>query len=223
MALIAHRAGVTPETIAHATKRYGPFPRPTQHLGRTLTSEAALDEQTRRWVQQRREGRMVTDIARDAGTSHQRVSLATIDYGPFPTPTVVTAWVHARRSGRTVAAIAQEWTVRPATVRNATRPHGPYSPPGPRLPDGVLGVSGIATLAGVTSPTATRWVTHGVVPDPDFVTALGRPLWLQHTVTQWLATTDTLATCPDCGARCISVGHHRHTGRGPGFQPAQGR
>jgi hypothetical protein len=96
IALIAHRAGVTPDTVNAATATYGPFPRPSQHLGRTVASDAALQERARAWVLQRRAGRTVTDIARDAGVAHQHVSRATIDHGPFPAPDVVTAWVEAR-------------------------------------------------------------------------------------------------------------------------------
>lgn len=220
IALIAHRAGVTPDTVKAATATYGPFPRATAHLGRTIASDAALQQRARAWVHQRRAGRTVTDIARDAGVAHQHVSKATIDHGPFPAPDVVTAWVQARTDGRTIAAIAHEWTVRPATVRTATRPYGPFRTPGPRLPDGVVGVKGIATAAGVTSPTATRWVTNGVTPEPDFITARGRPLWLHQTVTRWLATTKTLATCPRCGARCLSVTHHAQTHPHPGSRPS---
>jgi len=219
IALIAHRAGVTPDTVKVATAKYGPFPRATQHLGRTIASDATLDARARRWVRQRRAGRTVTDIARDAGVAHQTVSAATIEHGPFPSPDVVTAWVEDRRHGRTIAAIAYEWTVRPATVRNATRPHGPFRTPGPRLPDGVVGVKGIANLARVTAPTVSRWVANGVLPAPDFVTARGRPLWLQFTVTRWLASTKTLATCPECGARCLSVIHHRQAHLDPRSSP----
>lgn len=219
IALIAHRAGVTPDTVKAATATYGPFPRPSEHLGRTIASDAAIHERAQAWVQQRQAGRTVTDIAHDAGVAHQHVSRATIDHGTFPAPDVVTAWVEARTHGSTIAALAHEWAVRPATVRTATRPYGPFRTPGPRLPDGVVGVKGIAAAAGVTSPTATRWVTNGVTPEPDFVTARGRPLWLQHTVTRWLATTTTLATCPHCGARCLSVTHHARTHPDPGSRP----
>ena len=199
IALIAHRAGVTPDTVKAATATYGPFPRATAHLGRTIASDAALQQRARAWVHQRRAGRTVTDIARDAGVAHQHVSKATIDHGPFPAPDVVTAWVDARtpRTHHRRHRARMDRTPRDRAHRHrAVRalPHPRTTPA-----DGVVGVKGIATAAGVTSPTATRWVTNGVTPEPDFVTARGRPLWLQHTVTRWLATTKTLATCPECG------------------------
>lgn len=209
VALIAHRAGVSPATVAHATSPYGPFPQATHHLGRTIASNQTREQRTRRWVQQRRAGRTVADIARDDGVAHQRVSRATIDQGPFPSPDVVTAWVHARRHGKPIGTIANDWGVRPATIRHTTKPHGPFHAAGPRLPDGIVGVTGISDLTGVSAPTVTRWVANGLVPPPDFVTARGRSLWLSGTITAWVTTTNALRTCPDCGARCLRLGPHR--------------
>ena len=93
-------------------------------------------------------------------------------------------------------------------VSRETRAFGPFRPPGPRLPDGVVGSRGIAALAGVSGPAALRWVRTGRVPAPDFVVGDGRKLWLAGTITGWLATAD-LATCPTCGARCVQLASHR--------------
>jgi hypothetical protein len=88
-ASIAHRAGVSEEAVLHATRAYRPFPRPTQRLGaRSLPSEAQVGEREQRWIALRRSGNTATSIAKAEGTSHQLVSWATRDHGPFPAPEV---------------------------------------------------------------------------------------------------------------------------------------
>ena len=121
---------------------------------------------------------------------------------------MVQQWVAARRAGRTLEAIAQEFGTVRVVVSRETRAFGPFRPPGPRLPDGVVGSRGIATLAGVSDTAALRWVRTGRVPASDFVVGDGRELWLKGTITRWLATGD-LATCPTCGARCVQIASHR--------------
>ena len=158
-ALIARRAGVSEATVA--TKAYGPFPRPSQQVNRTTLSDDMLTDRAARWVQARRRGRTTTDIARDDGVSHQAVSQANRDRGPYPAPEVVDSWADARRAGRTIAAIADEHGVDVSVVRRETAKQGPFRMPGARLPDGVLGVSAVAARAGVSSPTALRWRATG--------------------------------------------------------------
>ena len=103
MALIAWRDGVSPQTVKRATAPYGPFPAASRHLGRTITASTALDERTQRWVDARRRGERVSDIARREGVAHQLVSRYTAEAGPFPSEEVVQEWVRARRAGKTIA------------------------------------------------------------------------------------------------------------------------
>lgn len=206
--LVARRAGVSKSVVITATRAYGPFPPATEHLGRSRLTDSYLSERTRRWVDARRRGRLVTDIANDDGVSHQIVSRATTDHGPFPAPEVVEQWVAARRTGRTLAAIADQYEVRVERVRRVTKPYGPFPGPGGRLPEGVIGLNGIARKAGVSAPSVTRWQRTGRLPEPDFTTAKGRPLWLPNTVQSWLDTAPFLHECHVCGARCVSLGHH---------------
>ena len=207
MALIAWRDGVSPETVKRATVPFGPFPRATRHLGRTVVPDEVADARTQRWVQARRNGSSVKDIAKREGVSHQLVSRCTVDAGPFPAADVVQKWVVARRQGEPVAEIADRHDVQVGLVRRHTRPWGPFPRRGPRLPAGVVGVKGIARLAGVSGPSAVRWVRTGRVPDPDFVTTSGRLVWMEATIINWLESAD-MSTCPTCGARCINVGRH---------------
>lgn len=185
-ALIARRAGVSEATVARATKAYGPFPRPTEQLNRTTLSDDTLSDRAARWVEARRRGHTTTGLARAEGVSHQIVSRATRDHGPYPAAEVVDAWADARRAGRTLAVIADEYGVAPSVVRRETAKLGPFPMPGARLPEGVLGVSAVAARAGVSSATAIRWRDTGRLPDPDFVTARGRQLWLPTTIDAWL-------------------------------------
>jgi hypothetical protein len=95
-----------PETVKRATAPYGPFPVASRHLGRTVTASTALDQRIQRWVDARRRGERVSDIARREGVAHQLVSRYTAEAGPFPSDEVVQEWVRARRAGQTLAAIA---------------------------------------------------------------------------------------------------------------------
>ncbi|WP_128365165.1 hypothetical protein [Phycicoccus flavus] len=142
------------------------------------------------------------------------MSRMTADYGPFPAPEVIEEWAQARRAGRTMAQIAAADDIPVTVVSRATRSHGPFTPIGPRLPDGVVGLKGLAQMVGVTEPTVVRWVRQDRTPAPDFITASGRRLWLPATLTRWLSDAN-LATCPDCRARCISLSHHRRIAHRP--------
>lgn len=133
-ALIAHHAGVSEAAVLTATRPYGPFPRPTQRLGaRSLPSETQVDERVRRWISLRQHGQTTTAIARAEGTSHQLVSRATRDHGPFPSDEVVALSVQARRAKRMVSQIAEEYDVPQATIRRATAKYGPFPMPGAQL------------------------------------------------------------------------------------------
>ena len=194
-ALIAQRAGVSEAVVRRDTKAYGPFPRPTQQVNRTTVSDDVLSARTDRWVEARRRGRAPTAIAREEGVSHQLVSKATRDHGPYPAPATVQAWADARRAGQPVEAIAAAYDVRASVIRRHTAPLGPFRGQGPHLPDGVLGVTAIAERAGVSGPTVLRWQSSGRLPEPDFVTPrapalavddgralardIGRPIYVQ--------------------------------------------
>lgn len=94
-------------------------------------------------------------------------------------------------------------------VRRVTKPYGPFPGPGGRLPEGVVGVNAVAAMAGVSGPTVVRWQRSGRLPPPDFTTAAGRALWFSATISRWLDSATFLKTCQTCGARCVSLGHHR--------------
>ena len=208
-ALIAWRAGVRENTVLTATKSYGPFPRPSQQLGRTTVSDEQHRQRVQAWIEQRRRGRTATEIAKDHGVSHQIVSRATLGHGPFPSQDTVAAWVAARRQRRTLHQISQEYRVPPSRIGHHTAASGPYPAPVAtrRLPNGLLGIAAIADRVGLASPAVLRWRTAGRLPSPDFVTTRGRELWLTATIDQWLQETD-LQTCQDCGARTRSVAKH---------------
>lgn len=197
----------SPRPPCCATRPYGPFPRATRHLGRTNLPRLLLDERTARWVAARRRGLTVTQIARAEGVRHQYVSRRTIEYGPYPDPAVVEDWVAARRSGQHVSAIATTSGVSQSVIRAATKPHGPFRARYTRTPEGVLGVTALADRVGMSEPAVLNWVRAGRVPEPDY-TVGGRRLWLTSTIEAWLAVAD-LAHCPQCGARCLSLGQHR--------------
>lgn len=207
LALIAVRDGVSPYTVKRATAPFGPFPRATRYPGKALLPDEVVDARTQRWVQARRNGTSVKEIARRDGVSHQLVSRCTIDSGPYPCENVVQQWVIARRDRQSVAAIAEKYDAPIALVRRHTQPWGPFPHARHRLPAGVVGVNGIARLAGISEPAALRWVRTGRIPDPDFITRTGRLVWLEHTIITWFEDAK-LATCPTCGARCISLGQH---------------
>ncbi len=113
-------------------------------------------ERTRRWIGARQRGTTVAEIAPAEGVSHQLVSRLTVELGPFPWPEVVTAWVEGRRRSRTLAAIAAEHGVRPAVVRRETAAYGPFPFPGAKLPEGVLGVKGLARRVGMRREFSRR-------------------------------------------------------------------
>jgi AraC-like DNA-binding protein len=208
-ALIASRAGVSERTVINATKPYGPFPRPSHQLGRTTVSDEHHHKRVQAWIEQRRRGRTATEIAHEYCVSHQIVSRATLGHGPFPSEDTVTAWVTARRQRRSLREISHEYQVSPNRIGHHTSASGPFpAPVGVRLlPEGLLGIAAIADRVGLASPAVLRWRAAGRLPPPDFVTAIGRQLWLATTIEQWLKDTD-LQTCPECGARTRSVAKH---------------
>ena len=182
--------------MLRATKPYGPFPRPSLQLGRYQLSDDVLAERARRWVELRRHGHTATSIAATEGVAHQYVSRATRDHGPYPAPEVIQGWVEERRLGRTLSTIADKAGVPESTTRRETAPFGPFRAPGHPLPDGVEGVSTIAKRAGVSSATVMHWRDSGRLPDPDFITAAGRQLWLPSTIDQWLQETSSRPAMP---------------------------
>ena len=209
VAYIAAHEGVSKAEVLQATRPFGPFPRATRQLGRVTGSSERVTERTQRWIEERRAGRTTADIAREHGVSRQLVGAATSEFGPFPSMDQVEAWVEARRSRRTIQAIADEFGVPQSMVRRHTRSFGPFPQPSSYLPEGVWGVGAVARRVGMPTPTVMAWRDRGMLPKPDFVTASGRVLWLPATIECWLRDTTELAECPDCGAFCRSVGHHR--------------
>lgn len=109
-ALIAHRAGVPVAAVTRATDPYGPFPRPTHQLGRVVAPEDVVDRRVARWVQLRRDGMRVTEIAAQEGVVHQIVSKSTLPFGPYPEPhpphDTIQRWVSERRVGIPATVIA---------------------------------------------------------------------------------------------------------------------
>jgi hypothetical protein len=85
-ALIAQRVGVAEAAVLRATNPYGPFPRPSRQLGRTVASPEDVQRRTARWVALRRAGVKVSVIAAHEGVTHQIVSRTTGPFGPFPQP-----------------------------------------------------------------------------------------------------------------------------------------
>lgn len=181
-ALIAWRAGVSDKAVRRATDPFGPFPRPTRQLGRRHLLEQELTERSLRWVVRRRAGERVVDIARAEGVSHQLVSRATIEHGPFPPHDIdhgtQTEWVRLRHDGWTLGATARHTGATRHQVAFSTKDHGPYPARGPRLPPGLIGVSDVARRLGVPRTTALRQIDQGLIPEPDFVTHAGRRIWL---------------------------------------------
>lgn len=194
---IADRAGVPVELVVRATDPYGPFP------GGRVPARPDSDPRSRAWVEQRRRGIRVIDIAAAAGVPHQTVSKTTLPYGPFPragspTEDQIRTWVTARRSGTSIIALARR-TGQPAhAIARATRPHGPFRVRFSRTPDGLSGHASIAARLGVAHPTVLAWDRRGYLPPPDYEIA-GRRLWREVTITAWLPHSG-LAACPTCGA-----------------------
>lgn len=202
-AQIAARAGISVEVVLRATDPYGPF------MSEQDRRRAARNA---RWVEQRRAGVSVSEIARESGVAHQIVSAATNQHGPFPKPgppaSQVQAWVAARRAGTPLAAIARSAKVSPYRVAKATRQFGPFEQPVWRLPDGVVGLAGVAQIVGVSPPVIATWESDGSLPAPNFTTAKGRRLWLRSAIEAWLVDSG-LGTCPVCGARTKSPRRHQ--------------
>lgn len=200
---IAARAGVTIETIRRATDPYGPWPR-------TRAGGGHLEFRRRRWIQLRRNGVGVREIARADGVTHQAVSKWTRDFGPYPTPGTPTAqqvqvWVAARRAGSTITQIAHAADVSPRRVADATRSYGPFPRYSRRIPDGVFCRSDIAALLGVAKQTVGNWQAKGVLPAPDFTTSTGRPLWLPVTIEKWAGQVRQRQEYGSAGLRVMAV------------------
>ncbi|QKE85103.1 hypothetical protein [Arthrobacter sp. NEB 688] len=143
------------------------------------------------------------EIAERDQVSHQTVTRATRGWGPFPSRETVEAWVEGRQRRRSLGAIALEFDVLPATVQRFTTPHGPFPRPA-QLPEGIETRESIARRAGVSDSAVRNW-RH--LPEPDWTTATGRPVWLSTTIDRWLET-DALARCDICGARPLSLKVH---------------
>lgn len=187
-ALIAHRAGVPVTAVTRATDPYGPFPRPTHQLGRVVAPEDVVDRRVARWVQLRRDGMRVTEIAAHEGVVHQIVSKSNTSPAPYPEPhpphDTIQRWVSERRVGIPATVIAVTAGVSVDLVRRTTRSHGRRR--GSRgIPAGWVGASGVANLAGVSHPTILRWIDIGFTPPADVVTGTGRLLWLETTLRSW--------------------------------------
>ena len=224
-ALIAHRAGVPVTAVTRATDPYGPFPRPTHQLGRVVAPEDVVDRRVARWVQLRRDGMRVTEIAAHEGVVHQIVSKSTLPFGPYPEPhpphDTIQRWVSERRVGIPATVIAAVAGVSVDLVRRTTRPHGPFPAGGSRIPAGWVGASGVANLAGVSHPTILRWIDIGFTPPADVVTGTGRLLWLETTLRSWLETAP-LRECPTCGAKLKKPTAHMSQGRCASRHPPVG-
>ncbi|QKE82489.1 hypothetical protein [Arthrobacter sp. NEB 688] len=204
VALIARRAGVSERAVFKATGRFGPFPPPDQHVGRAYLSPVLLEERRARWVSDRRRGVRVKEIAARDGVSHQSVTRATRDWGPLPSRESIEAWVEARQQRRSLAAIADEFGVLAHVVQRLTRPHGPFPRPAPTGLEGVETIESISRRIGL-SDSVVRTKRH-LLPEPDWVTGKGRPVWLPRTVDRWLAETPPEA-CETCGGTPSACRH----------------
>lgn len=151
------------------------------------------------------------EISEAEGVQHRIVSRATIEHGPFPTPDVAEGWVEARRAGQTLAEVAAAAGVREGVVRVATRPYGPFrANQGAKTPEGVETLETIAKRAKVAPVTVLQWRKKGRLPEPDFVTARGRLVWLSVTIENWLASDQGPPhSCDRCGAICWSISRHK--------------
>lgn len=203
-ALIAERFVVSAWTVRRATRDAGPYPRPSQQRGRRTASDDAVAARTARWVQARKDGIRVSDLAAREGVPHQLISRETKAHGPFPDPhppaDVVAGWVLDRRTGISSTVIARAAGVSVTSVREAVKPFGPFSGAGSRIPPGFVGVSGAAQLIGIGHPSLLRWVESGFLPAADATTSAGRLLWRETTMREWMKTAP-LNECPRCGAR----------------------
>ena len=84
-------------------------------------------------------------------------------------------------------------------IRRHTAPLGPFWAHGPRLPEGVLGVTAVAQRARVSGPTVIRWHRLGRLPEPDFVTARGPRFGCLPQSKTWLSTSDAFRPA-ECAA-----------------------
>ena len=156
------------------------------------------------WVEQRRAGQLVTQIAARAGVSHQRVSKLTVPFGPFPSPqSPVIEWVSARRAGQRLADIAHEYRVPVDRVSRVTAGHGPFPYPSRRPSE--LSTYGIARRFGVAEPTVRRWQSRADFPPPRPEAVPAR--WDAAAVAAWAE--EHLTACPVCGARVLNLPRHR--------------
>ncbi len=204
VALIARRAGVSERAVSKATSRFGPFPPADQQLGRSYLSSVLLEERRARWVSDRRRGVRVKEIAARDGVSHQSVARATRGWGPFPSRESIEAWVEARHQRRSLAAIADEFGVLARVVQRFTLPHGPFPRPAPTGLEGVETIESISRRIGL-SDSVVRTKRH-LLPEPDWVTDKGRPVWLPRTIDRWLAETPP-ESCETCGATTSACRH----------------
>ncbi len=205
VALIAQRAGVSEWAVSKATGRFGPFPQPDQQLGRTYLASVLLEERRARWVSDRRRGVRVREIAVRDQVSHQSVTRATRGWGPFPAREAVEAWVEARHQKRSIAAIAEEFGILTSVVKRLTHPYGPFPRPASTSVEGVETIESISRRIGL-SDSVVRTKRH-LLPEPDWVTAKGRPVWLPSTIDKWLAAAPP-EHCETCGASPPSECRH---------------
>lgn len=155
------------------------------------------------WVEQRRAGQLVSQIAARAGVSHQRVSKLTVPFGPFSLPqSPVIEWVSARRAGQRLADIAGEYRVPVARVSRVTAGHGPFPYPSRRPSE--LSTFGIARRFGVAEPTARRWQSRVDFPPP--CPGADSARWDAAAVAAWAE--EHLTACPVCGARVLNLPRH---------------
>lgn len=199
---IAAAAGVAPSTVSRAThdttrQEADPFPL-EQSLDARQRQRAAANARITGWVDERRRGVPAADIAARDGVTVAWVRARTRPARPFPTaptaaqlarsrgtdPEVVEEWVRRRHAGETVAAIAATADVRPATVSAVTSPHGPFLSR-TTTPPGLVGLRGIARIAGVSLPAVTHWLRTGRLPAP--VQKTSRRVWRKADVRAWVA------------------------------------
>ncbi|MBT9257482.1 hypothetical protein KMZ32_16315 [Phycicoccus sp. MAQZ13P-2] len=204
---IADRAGVPEEMGLVATERLsGPFDPPARQGTYSVLSVTLLQGRNRRWVEDRRRGVRVKDIAERDGVTHQSVTRATRAWGPFPAQECVDAWVEARSRGRTIRSIADEFAILPSVVQRLTSSRGPFPRPFTGIPEGLETLQSIAVRAGVTHRALRHW--QHLLPPADWVTHRGRQVWLSATIDRWFEG-PTLDYCDLCGARPVSLAIHR--------------
>lgn len=203
---IAADASVASSTVSRATydttrQEADPFPL-EQSLDARQRRRAAADARTAGWIAERRRGVPAAEIAARDGVTVAWVRARTRPAGPFPAaptaaqlarknsrgrgidPEVVKEWVRRRQAGETVGAIAATADVRPATVSAATSPHGPFLSRTTTLP-GLVGLRGIARIAGVSRPAVTHWLRTGRLPAPAQETP--RRVWHEADARAWVA------------------------------------